>query len=69
MVWMICWVSVCLALLAALLGDEEIAIHVGAKTRQHVAPIPTETAGDIVRDLDNNLLPLGLRVPCWNVEN
>ena len=57
-----------LALLAAPLSDKEIAIHVGAKARQDVAPIPAKAAGNIVRDLGNNLLPLGLRVPGGNVQ-
>ena len=58
-----------LALLAALLSNEKIAIHVGAKARQDVAPIPPKSACDIVGDLGNNFLPLGLRVPRWNVKD
>ena len=57
-----------LALLAAFLGDEEIAIDIGAKTRQDMAPVPPQAASDIVGDLGNNLLPLGLRVPGRNVK-
>ena len=49
----------CLALAAALLRDEEVAIHVGAKTRQDVTAIPSKAAGNLVRDLADNVLLFG----------
>lgn len=57
-----------LAFLVACLRDEEVTVHVAAKTRQYVAPIPTKAAGYIIRDLDSYALSLGFRVPRRNVE-
>ena len=45
-----------LTLAGALLRDEEVAIHVSAKTRQDVTAIPSKAAGHLVRDLTDNVL-------------
>jgi hypothetical protein len=39
-----------LALPSALFGDEQIAIHVGAEARQHVATIPSKATSNFVRN-------------------
>ena len=51
-----------LALLGAHLGDEEVAIWFGAEAGQDMLPIPAKAAGDIIRNIDSYVLPLGLRV-------
>ena len=58
----------CLMLAGALLRYEEVAIHVGAKTRHDVPAIPSKAAGNIVRDLADDILPFGLGVPGGNVK-
>ena len=65
---MICTGERCLALAAALLRDEEMAIHVGAKARQDVTAIPSKAAGNLVRDLTDNVLLFGFCVPGGNVK-
>ena len=57
----------CLALAAALLRDEEVAIHVSAKARQDVTAIPSKAAGNVVRDLADDVLLFRLCVPGGNV--
>src|SRR5215207_11087266 len=52
----------CLGLAAAARRDEGRAIHVGAEARQYVPAIPSQAAGNIVRDLTDNVFPLGLGV-------
>jgi hypothetical protein len=57
-----------LALPAAPFGDEEMAIHVGAEARQYVTAIPSKAASNFVRDLGDDVLSLGLRMPGGNVK-
>ena len=57
-----------LALVNAFFGDEEGAVHVGAKARQDMTTIPSKTAGHLVRNLPNNVLPLRFCVPGGNVK-
>ena len=57
----------CLTLAAAHLGDEDVAIHVGAKARQDVTAIPSKAAGHVVRDLAHNVLPFRFCVSGGNV--
>ena len=57
-----------LALPVAPPCHEEMAIHVGAKARQYVTAIPSKPAGNLVRDLTHNVLPLGLGVSGGNVK-
>jgi hypothetical protein len=58
-----------LALPTAALGDEQIAVHVGAEARQYVATIPSKAASNLVRDLSDDVLSLGLSVPGGNVKD
>ena len=57
-----------LALAATLPRDEKVGIHVSAKARQDVTAIPPKAAGHLVRDLSDDVLPLGLRFPGGNVK-
>ena len=51
-----------------LFGDEEGAIHVSAKARQDVTAIPSKAAGNLVRDLADNVLPFSFGIPGGNVK-
>ena len=58
-----------LALAAAPFGDEEMAIHVGANSRQYMSAIPSNAARNFVRNLPNDVLSFGLRMPRRNVKD
>jgi hypothetical protein len=58
-----------LALPTAALGDEEMAIHVGAEVRQHVATIPSKATSNFVRNLPGNVFSFALGVPGSNVKD
>ena len=59
----------CLVFADALFRDEEVAIRVSAKAWQDETAIPSQVAGNLVRNLSDDILLFAFRVPGGNVKD